>query len=129
VYVLIGYEAKVQIFHVGKNPTVNFFLPYYNREVILWTRSSGDSSYSPPIQAFTSPLNSGLFLVLILESFASSKYLLQSTKEFNSWSIDKIVTFIWYMLIGYEAKVLKTPVGKKPKRGFFEIIFYGIPKP
>jgi hypothetical protein len=53
-------------------------------------------------------------LVLILESFASSKYLLQSTKEFNSWIIDKIVTFIRYMLIGYEAKVLKTPVGKNP---------------
>jgi len=119
VYVLIGYEAKVQISHVGKNPTVNFFLPYYNREVILWTRSSGDSSYLPPIQSFTSPLNLGLFLVLILESFASSKYLLQSTKEFNSWSIDKIVTFILFVLIGYKVKVINPLVGKKPRRGFF----------
>ena len=27
MYLLIGYEAKVRIPYVGKNPTVNFFHP------------------------------------------------------------------------------------------------------
>jgi len=118
VYVLIGYEIKVLNPHVGKNPVVNFFLPYYNRKVILWTMSSGHSSYLPSLHSFTSPLNLVLFLELILESFASSKYLLQSIKEFSSWSIDKIVTFIGLVLIGYKIKVINPLVGKKPRRGF-----------
>jgi len=57
-------------------------------------------------------------LTLILESFASSKYLSQSTKEFSSWSIDKIVTFIGLVLIGYKIKVLNPLVGKNPTGDF-----------